>query len=161
MQYDTAGLLNMGAGGGFITFTGSGPTESSGLEPFSYQIIYRLGIVQTIASGCCDFIAQCIMVPWRISIKELSVYSHKFTRSTVIGLCGIKISGSHQQILGQLPESSSDCSRLQQTTVVPVVPVVPVEKVYVLCSVTVVYYSLLIVFMYPMKLVEEIMYRSL
>jgi hypothetical protein len=25
-------------------------------------IIFRLAIVQTTASGCCDFIAQCIMV---------------------------------------------------------------------------------------------------
>ena len=39
--------------------------------------------------------------------------------------------------------TSADCSRLQQTTVVPVVPVV---KVYVLCSATVVYCSLLIVY---------------
>ena len=29
----------------------------------SRQMIYRLAIVQTLASGCCDFIAQCIMVP--------------------------------------------------------------------------------------------------
>ena len=42
----------------------------------------------------------------------------------------------HQQISGRLPQTSADFSRLQQTTVEPVEPV---EKVYLLCSTSVVY----------------------
>ena len=38
----------------------------------SRQIIYRLAIVQTLASGCCDFIAQCIMV----SINHCTYMNH-------------------------------------------------------------------------------------
>jgi len=70
-----------------------------------------------------------------------------------------------------LGTSLADCRRLhwQKTTVVPVVPVVSVEKVYVLYSIivvycrNVVYYSLLIVFSYPTKMVQyyQEIYRSL
>ena len=40
----------------------------------SRQIIYRLAIVQTLASGCCDFIAQCIMV----CINHCTYMNHQF-----------------------------------------------------------------------------------
>ena len=40
----------------------------------SRQIIYRLAIVQTLANGCCDFIAQCIMV----SINHCTYMNHQF-----------------------------------------------------------------------------------
>ena len=40
----------------------------------SRQIIYRLAIVQTLASGCCDFIAQCIMV----RINHCTYMNHQF-----------------------------------------------------------------------------------
>ena len=61
----------------------------------SRQLIYRVAIVQTVASGCCDFIAQCIMV----RINHCTYMNHQFIhlnpqRSTVVGLCGIKISVS-------------------------------------------------------------------
>jgi hypothetical protein len=47
------------------------------------QMIFRLVIVQTAASGCCDFIAQCIMVrinnctsnhPFSSPTKYLKIY---------------------------------------------------------------------------------------
>ena len=41
----------------------------------SRQLIYRVVIVQTVASGCCDFIAQCIMV----SINHCTNMNHPFT----------------------------------------------------------------------------------
>ena len=59
-------------------------------------MILRLGIVQTVASGCCDSIAQCIMV--RINDSSCTYLNDPFIRlinlqrSIVVGLCGIKIS---------------------------------------------------------------------
>ena len=59
----------------------------------SRQMIYRLAIVQTLASGCCDFIAQCIMVPINRCIYMNHPFIHlNIQRSTVVGFCGIKIS---------------------------------------------------------------------
>ena len=53
-------------------------------------IIFHLGIVQTLASGCCDFIAQCIMV--RIVINSSCTYlNHPFysLKSSKIYRCWI------------------------------------------------------------------------
>ena len=44
-------------------------------------MMFRLGVVQTVASGCCDFIAQCIMV--RINhytYLNNPSYSHKSSK---------------------------------------------------------------------------------
>ena len=37
------------------------PEESLSGE-FQRKSIYRLAIIQTVASGCCELIAQCVMV---------------------------------------------------------------------------------------------------
>ena len=37
-------------------------------------MIFRLGIVQTVVSGCCDLIAQCIMV--RINDSSYTYLNH-------------------------------------------------------------------------------------
>ena len=58
----------------------------------SQPMFNRLWIVQTIATGCCDFIAQCILV--RIDHHDCTYdpfYSPKSSRrSTVVGSCGAK-----------------------------------------------------------------------
>ena len=50
-------------------------------------MIFRLGIVQTVVSGCCDLIAQCIMV----RINYCTYLNHPFysTKSSKIYRCWI------------------------------------------------------------------------
>ena len=44
-------------------------------------MMFRLGVVQTVASGCCDFIAQCIMVRINHSTYlNTSSYSNKSSK---------------------------------------------------------------------------------
>jgi hypothetical protein len=65
------------------------------LENDSQSTLYRFYTVQIVVSGLCDFIAQCILV--RINHRA---YYHLFylpkssQRSSVVGLCGVKISVS-------------------------------------------------------------------
>ena len=63
------------------------------------EMIIRLGVVQTVVSGCCDFMAQCIMVRINHSKYLSEILNHPFIhlnlqRYTVVGFCGIKISVS-------------------------------------------------------------------
>jgi hypothetical protein len=51
---------------------------------------FHIAIIQTTANGCCDFLRQCILV----RINHLYLSSAKYSRSTVVGLCGVKISMS-------------------------------------------------------------------
>ena len=57
----------------------------------SQLINFRLAIVQAIASGCCDFLAQFILVhkPLCLSICFIHINLKRFT---VVGSCGVKIS---------------------------------------------------------------------
>ena len=55
------------------------------------RVLISVEIVQTIASGCCDFVAQCILV----RIKHCTYhpfYSLNLQRSTVVGSSGVIIS---------------------------------------------------------------------
>ena len=57
-------------------------------------VIFRFQIVQAVASGCCDFLAQCILV--RINhctYHPIIYFIHvNLRRFTVVGSCGVKIS---------------------------------------------------------------------
>ena len=56
-----------------------------------YSMFFRINIAQAVLSGCCDVIGQCILV----SINHYSSSIHlTLQRSTVVGLCGVRISGS-------------------------------------------------------------------
>ena len=65
--------MQSGGGGSSTTFSLAPVDRLSDTD----QMIFRIGIVQTVASGCCDFIAQCIMVC--ININHL-FYSPKFSK---------------------------------------------------------------------------------
>ena len=55
--------------------------------------LYRLGFAQQAVVGCCDLIAQCILV--RINhcaIIRFQVIHLNLQRSTDVGSCGVKIS---------------------------------------------------------------------
>ena len=56
------------------------------------SMLFRVVIVQTILSGCCDIISQCILV----STNHCTSIIHLTTiqRSTDVGLCGVGISRS-------------------------------------------------------------------
>ena len=61
----------------------------------SQSMLFRLGFVQIMVEGYCDFIAQCTLV--RINhCNYHQLYSLKWhlQRSTVVGSCGVKISVS-------------------------------------------------------------------
>jgi hypothetical protein len=66
-------------------------TQSNQFQIDLQLMVFRLSVVQTIASGLCDFIAQCIIV--RINnCTYHSIYIHlNLQRSTAVGSCGIKI----------------------------------------------------------------------
>ena len=57
-------------------------------------VIFRFQIVQAVASGCCNFLAQCILV--RINhctYHPIIYFIHvNLRRFTVVGSCGVKIS---------------------------------------------------------------------
>ena len=56
------------------------------------KVLFRLMCVQVTVNGCCNFIAQCILV--RINLSS-SVFIHlNLQRSTVVGSSGVKISVS-------------------------------------------------------------------
>ena len=62
---------------------------------FGHLILLRLAIVQTVASGFCDFIAQCIMVRINHCTYMIIRYIHlNLQRSTAAGLFGNEISVS-------------------------------------------------------------------
>ena len=44
----------------------------------SGEMIIRLGVVQTVVSGCCDFMAQCIMVRINHSKYLSEILNHPF-----------------------------------------------------------------------------------
>ena len=55
------------------------------------SMLFRIGFVQNVLSGCCDVISQSILV----SINQCTSSIHlTFQRSTDVGLCGVRISGS-------------------------------------------------------------------
>ena len=81
MQYDISGTNNT-----IPSYIVSGPQ-------FEVQrMLLRLAILQTVASGCCDFIAQCIMV--HINHCTYRFIHLNLQRYTVAGLFGEKISVS-------------------------------------------------------------------
>ena len=63
--------------------------------PVQFQIdlqsrsLYRITIVQGTVIGCCDVIAQCTLV----RINHYIYHLFYLQRSTVVGSCGVKISG--------------------------------------------------------------------
>jgi hypothetical protein len=61
-------------------------------------VVYRISIIQVTTSGCCDFLAQCILVRINLYIYQLNAivcFIHlNLQRSTVVGSCGVKISVS-------------------------------------------------------------------
>ena len=68
------------------------------LDPH-WLALYNLTLVQTTASGCCDFLAQSILVRmnhWHSSCPYHPFYSPQLNsqRSTVVGSCGVRISVS-------------------------------------------------------------------
>jgi hypothetical protein len=68
---------------------------SSQYQNDSQSIIYRIFIVEVIVIGLCDFIAQCILVRINHRAYYHLFYSPKSSqRSSVVGLCGVKISVS-------------------------------------------------------------------
>jgi hypothetical protein len=63
------------------------------LQNGSQSMLFRIGVVQVIANGSCDFIAQCILV--RINHCTYHPFIHLILqRSSVVGSCGVKISVS-------------------------------------------------------------------
>jgi hypothetical protein len=81
IQHSTSGAM-----GAFPTWISLNDTQ---------VMILRLGIVQTVATGCCDFLAQCQCI--MVHINHCTFLNHLFLnlqRSTVAGLYGIKISAS-------------------------------------------------------------------
>ena len=55
------------------------------------SIIFRIEIVQNVLFGCCDVIGQCILVSTNHFTSSIHL---NLQRSTVVGLCGVRISGS-------------------------------------------------------------------
>ena len=68
-------------------------TLSPQLQIDSLPMLYRLWHAQTVASGGCDFIGQCII--GRINRYTYHNFIHlNLQRSTVVGSCGVKTSVS-------------------------------------------------------------------
>ena len=55
------------------------------------SIIFRIEIVGTVLSSCCDVIGQCILVSTNPCTSSIHL---TLQRSTDVGLCGVRISGS-------------------------------------------------------------------
>ena len=70
-------------------------TRINALSPQSQidalPMLTRLGDAQTTANGCCDFIAQCILVRINHPIIRFKFIHLYLQRSTVVGSCGVKI----------------------------------------------------------------------
>ena len=56
------------------------------------SILHHISIIQTTVNGCCDFLAQCILV--RMNHCTCPFIDLNLQRSTVVGSCGVKISAS-------------------------------------------------------------------
>ena len=57
--------------------------------------LYRLGFAQQAVVGCCDLIAQCILVRINhcaVRVIRFQVIHLNLQRSTDVGSCGVKIS---------------------------------------------------------------------
>ena len=55
------------------------------------SMIFRITIVQSVLLGCCDVIGQCIPVSTNHCTSSIHL---TLQRSTDVGLCGVRISGS-------------------------------------------------------------------
>jgi hypothetical protein len=63
----------------------------------SQSMLFRIGTVQIVANGFCDFIAQCILVSinYRAYHDSIIRFIHlNRQRSSVVGSCGVKTSAS-------------------------------------------------------------------
>ena len=74
----------------FITLSESGHQLQTDPRP----VLFRLMIVQSTASGWCDFIAQCIIVGINHFTSIIPFIYLIPQRSTIVGSCGVKISVS-------------------------------------------------------------------
>ena len=72
------------------------PKNFYNLQLESLTFTLYIPILQTTVNGCCDFLAQCILV--RIlshSVVPIIRFIHlNLQRSTVVGSCGVKLSVS-------------------------------------------------------------------
>jgi hypothetical protein len=59
----------------------------------SESLLFRIYVVQNVANGTCDFIAQCILVRIKKTIVPIICFIHlnHLQRSSVVGSCGVKI----------------------------------------------------------------------
>ena len=68
------------------------PVPSQLLVIDSQSLLFRIAIVKTTVFSCCDFIAQCTLVCINHCIHIYFIHINP-QRSTVVGSCGVKISG--------------------------------------------------------------------
>ena len=61
------------------------------LQPDLDSMLFRINIALTVLLGCCDVIGQCILVSTNHCTSSIHL---TFQRSTDVGLCGVRISGS-------------------------------------------------------------------
>ena len=55
------------------------------------SMLFRITIAENVLSGCCDVIGQCILVSTNPCTSSIHL---TLQRSTDVGLCGVRISGS-------------------------------------------------------------------